>query len=127
MSKLLISNHGPTFDGKYCRLPSCGESWPCGDAKAAMREGVKALNEGRIRPWEDVQRELFGGDDDNGVVDNRLGAVAPRHYVTKAGCIRPRPPFGPRKIDQTRPNLIHGLPPGAQGASFDASLSKAVI
>jgi len=24
-----------------------------------IREGVKAANEGRIRPWEEVEKELF--------------------------------------------------------------------
>ncbi len=30
------------------------------DFLSGARAGIAALNEGRIRPWEDVERELFG-------------------------------------------------------------------
>lgn len=26
-----------------------------------IREGVKAVNEGRVRPWSEVEKEIFGG------------------------------------------------------------------
>ncbi len=29
---------------------------------AGIREGVAAMKEGRVRPWEEVERELFPGD-----------------------------------------------------------------
>ncbi len=48
--QLVISNHGPTISGepRLCRL--CGETWPCTEALVAIREGVKAVKEGRIMP-----------------------------------------------------------------------------
>ena len=30
-----------------------------------IREGVKALNEGRIRPWDEVEKELFGDEEED--------------------------------------------------------------
>ena len=29
-----------------------------------IREGVKAVNEGRVRPWEEVEKELFPEEED---------------------------------------------------------------
>lgn len=29
------------------------------DFMAGIREGVKAVKEGRVRPWDEVERELF--------------------------------------------------------------------
>ena len=45
---LLIANHGPTPDQEYCRL--CQQRWPCAQAMAAIKEGVRAAKEGRTMP-----------------------------------------------------------------------------
>ena len=43
--------------------PDAGKGWPLTEAdREAIREGVKAMKEGRVTPWEDVERELFGGE-----------------------------------------------------------------
>lgn len=61
-----LTKHGvpSAIDPCSCGLlaalsPDAGKGWlPGGLDREAIREGVKAMKEGRVTPWEDVEREL---------------------------------------------------------------------
>ncbi len=58
----MTADHKPLTD--QCVYPDCVETAThgriCEQHYQAMLPGLLAAKEGRVRPWKDVERELFG-------------------------------------------------------------------